>query len=59
LHVVLGASVDCVVTVPETLASVCLNVQVTIVVPIGVPLLTPVFSFESTPVPTHVPKLTP
>lgn len=48
-------SVDSVVTVPETLASVCVNVQVTIVVPgaIVVPL-SPVLSFESTPVPLHL-----
>jgi hypothetical protein len=47
--------VDSVVTVPETLAPVCVNFQVTIVVPstIVVPL-SPVFSFESTPVPLHM-----
>ena len=45
-----GGSTDCEVTVPETLASVCAKVQI-----IAVPLLGPVFAFESTPVPLQVP----
>ena len=49
----ISGSMDCVVTVPETLAPVCVSVQVTIVVAIGVLLFTFV-SFESTPVPIHV-----
>src|SRR5712691_9829920 len=48
-----GRSVDCVVTVPKTFSAVCVNFQVTSVVPIGVPLA-PVLLFESTPVPVRI-----
>ena len=48
-----AGSVDCVVTVPETFAPVCVSFQVTIVVIIGMVLA--VFdSFESTPVPVRI-----
>jgi hypothetical protein len=52
LHVLeISGSTDSVVTVPETLAPVCVNSKVTIVVP--TPILG--FEFESTPVPLQVP----
>jgi hypothetical protein len=47
----LSGSTDWVVTIPETLASVCANVKVTIVLPSPMRWS----KFESTPVPVHVP----
>jgi hypothetical protein len=43
--------VDWVVTVPDTVAPLCIMVKLTTVVPVPVPAA-PVFGFESTPVPT-------
>jgi hypothetical protein len=48
-----GASVDWVVTVPVTIAPLCIIVKVTTVVPVPVPE-EPVFGFLSTPVPSNV-----
>jgi hypothetical protein len=47
-----GASVDWVVTVPETVGPLCIIVKLTTVVPI--PPEEPVLGFESTPVPSKV-----